>query len=175
MYIALDTISRRLSDSFKLEFAYLKTEYLDWFNQRVDEMFNSAGYMPLNTYMHTLYGSKSWSRDLLWKYKDRLFCFKGREFVKVDTYDQELAKLADDYMDGLTLGLQGAILKNAEKLQDAVSFEELYVRKGNQGLEGQFRLTFPDGSTKLLDTKSVLAGGWNVQVRHARYLVKVFG
>lgn len=53
---------------------------------------------------------------------------------------------------------------------DVKSLEELFVRQGQQGFEGEWIVTLGDGTKRLFEAKSIYAGGYNIQRFHFRYL-----
>lgn len=56
---------------------------------------------------------------------------------------------------------------------DIVSVDELYVRFGVKGIEGEFKLNLADGGAKFMTTQSVGVGGYNIVKFHYRYIINV--
>lgn len=79
--------------------------------------------------------------------------------------------------------IQQAIVANRVKLTHAIdkklsgldiqSVEDMGTESHTQGIEGQFKITLTNGNEGTFSTQSIEAGGWNIQVDHFRYLMKI--
>jgi len=79
--------------------------------------------------------------------------------------------------------IEWSILNNRMKITHAInktlgalpimSVNEVISRSSRQGIEGLFNITLTDGTKGEFATRSIGAGGWNIQRFHFRYLMKV--
>ena len=82
---------------------------------------------------------------------------------------------------GLKRVVEEEIKRNRIKLEHAIqsklgklpikSVKEVHSHIGSQGIEGRYMITLEDGTKGHLDTRSISAGGWNIQRYHFRYLM----
>lgn len=88
-----------------------------------------------------------------------------------------------EYSEIIEKVIKDSIEKNKEKLKISVAkaikdenvtdVKEKSIRIGDLGFEGDFELTFDNGSKRTLRTQAVGAGGYNIQSFHYRYLCKL--
>jgi hypothetical protein len=53
------------------------------------------------------------------------------------------------------------------------SFERIYIRRGAKGFEGAYKMIFEDGSSLVVNTTGIGAGGYNIQRFHYRYITSI--
>ena len=67
------------------------------------------------------------------------------------------------------LKIDTAVTKKIKDADQIVSIECLHLGQGYDGfVEGNWRLTMKDGSSKVFGWKTLIAGGWNIQCLHVR-------
>lgn len=75
------------------------------------------------------------------------------------------------YVETLKYALIGSILNNFIKLSKPIAnISKDFVRLGAKGFEGGFNFEFIDGSKFTFETQAIVAGGYNIQILHLRYL-----
>jgi len=89
----------------------------------------------------------------------------------------------DLYKEHLDKEVKMNLLKNREKIEKAVlklskkfeikEFSSVILNVGHQGIEGEWKMILEDGTTKEVRFESIVAGGYNIQILHLRYLCKV--
>jgi hypothetical protein len=53
------------------------------------------------------------------------------------------------------------------------SFERIFIRRGAKGFEGAYKMIFEDGSSLVVNTTGIGAGGYNIQRFHYRYITSI--
>jgi hypothetical protein len=53
------------------------------------------------------------------------------------------------------------------------SFERIFIRRGAKGFEGAYKMIFEDGSSLVVNTTGIGAGGYNIQRFHYRYITTI--
>ena len=53
------------------------------------------------------------------------------------------------------------------------SFERIFIRRGAKGFEGAYKMIFEDGSSLVVNTTGIGAGGFNIQRFHYRYITSI--
>jgi hypothetical protein len=82
-----------------------------------------------------------------------------------------IEKVINDTIEANKNKLKKSIAK-AIKDENVTDVEEKSIRIGDLGFEGDFELTFDNGSKRTLRTQAIGAGGYNIQSFHYRYLCK---
>lgn len=83
-----------------------------------------------------------------------------------------IEKVINDTIEANKNKLKKSIAK-AIKDENVTDVKEKSIRIGKLGFEGDFELTFENGSKRTLRTQAVGAGGYNIQSFHYRYLCKL--
>lgn len=85
---------------------------------------------------------------------------------------RSLEAQAADYVENQKCRLMCAVIRDLHKL-DIASVTNGSIRNHNNGFEGYWKLTLADGSVKFYTTNSIIAGGYNIQRMHYRYLTNL--
>jgi hypothetical protein len=107
------------------------------------------------------------------------------KYIKYDQYDLTLNSLLDNWetslekevkkqIEYLTFNILKAMIMSFYYVKiPLTSFKKLRIDIGNAGFEGDYQFNFEDGSSFVLTTKAVGAGGYNIQIFHFRYLTSI--
>ena len=91
--------------------------------------------------------------------------------VLTSDWENALKHGIDEYVESLKIPMFKSILSNFTKISLPISeFRKLSIDLGYKGFEGAFEFTFKGGGQFTYETKAILAGGYNIQVAHLRYL-----
>jgi hypothetical protein len=83
-----------------------------------------------------------------------------------------LKKFVDDYVRSLKFSIVKAMITQFQfTILPLKSLERLRIKIGVKGFEGEYKFIFEDGSSFVLETRGIGAGGYNIQVYHYRYLI----
>lgn len=85
---------------------------------------------------------------------------------------RSLEAQAADYVENQKSRLMCAVIRDLHKL-DITSVTNGSIRNHNNGFEGYWKLTLADGAVKFYTTQSIIAGGYNIQRMHYRYLTNL--
>jgi len=87
-------------------------------------------------------------------------------------FNVKLKKIIDATIELNESKLVEALYSKLEGL-DIKSVEDIDSVIGNQGIEGLYKITLADGTAGKMTTKSIFAGGYNIQILHFRYLIRL--
>lgn len=92
------------------------------------------------------------------------------ESLKAD-YLQEVNDFVSFYVESLKWKIIVSIVSNFQKVTIPIDkIEKISIEVGYQGFEGVYRFFFENGSRFDFRTKSIGAGGYNIQVYHFRFI-----
>jgi hypothetical protein len=98
--------------------------------------------------------------------------FYDTVYRNVDMFASRLDALIKDTVDANEFKLKKAILKELTDIEiKSVSASKVF--RGNQGIEGVFEIVLINGKKIHFNTRSIFAGGYNIQKFHYRYLMKI--
>lgn len=87
-------------------------------------------------------------------------------------FKERVNKIIDYSIEVNEAKLVRAIYSKLEGL-DIKSVNEIHSNIGRQGIEGTYKIELHDGTTGKMNTHSIFAGGYNIQVLHYRYLISI--
>ena len=90
-------------------------------------------------------------------------------FQDTDQLKKYVENEAFNYVEVSKSRLKASILKKLCNLE-ITACKLISLLKDSQGLEGEWRLTLKDNKTRFFKTQSIIAGGYNIQCIHYRYL-----
>lgn len=102
--------------------------------------------------------------------------YYSHTMVSINSYDKQkferqLKNYLDDYVEYLKWNIITAMVKTfASVTRPLKSYERIGLRIGGKGFEGEYKFIFDDGSSFILKTEGIGAGGYNIQRFHYRYL-----
>lgn len=96
----------------------------------------------------------------------------GRVTYDKNQFDEYVNKIIDYAIESNESKLVNAIYSKLEGL-NIKSVKEIHSHIGKQGIEGTYKVELADGTTGRMKTRSIFAGGYNIQVLHYRYLIGI--
>jgi hypothetical protein len=91
-----------------------------------------------------------------------------------DNYKVFLTEHLNQYVEALAYKIIFTIMDNFKNITLPIkSVERIYIQVGYKGFEGAYKFTFENGSSFILKTQGIGAGGYNIQVYHFRYLSNI--
>lgn len=157
--VAMTPHMQVLEDRYKNKINYQVGDYL--------KHVNTTGDPSVHKYTRNML-DKSVSSVLYQYTKD------GR---KVQEYEAVLDKSAKNYAEGFLLEFVMRVqekLKVINEKKGVPTFEIRHVSFNRGSIEGQFTVDYADQTHLLLEVEVILAGGYNIQSLHNRYLFKIF-
>lgn len=89
-------------------------------------------------------------------------------------YLKHINNVVSDYVASLPYALIKSVFTYLiREPKEIASYEMESLKVGLKGYEGLFKFTFIDGSSLLLETNAIGAGGYNIQQYHYRYLTNI--
>lgn len=96
----------------------------------------------------------------------------GSSLYDNSQFQERLNKIIEFAIESNQSKLVNAIYSKLEGL-DVKSVNEIRSHIGKQGIEGTYEINLNDGTSGRMNTKSIFAGGYNIQVLHYRYLIGI--
>ncbi len=107
-------------------------------------------------------------------YKHPMFFLRWSDLRRTDEVEALIKREISDHLKILRGKLEQSLCRQTLKYNLNIKLvETVSINISSQGFEGCFKLTEKDGTTKMMDTHSIYAGGYNIQRLHFRYLTTI--
>jgi hypothetical protein len=95
-----------------------------------------------------------------------------KSIIDDNSWKSNLDEFLKDYVLSLKFSIVKAMIIQFQYIKLPLkSLERIFIRLGIKGFEGAYRFNFEDGSSFVLETRGIGAGGYNIQVYHYRYII----
>jgi len=92
-------------------------------------------------------------------------------FSKKDGWENILDLKIRSTIEGFRVELLFTIMEKFEKITlPILKYKLLDIKTGYAGFEGAFEFKFNNGSSFIFETQAIVAGGYNIQIEHLRYI-----
>jgi hypothetical protein len=92
-------------------------------------------------------------------------------FSKKDGWEKVLDSKIKSTIEGFRVELLLTIMEKFEKITEPIAkYKLLDIKSGYAGFEGAFEFKFKNGSSFIFETQAIVAGGYNIQIEHLRYI-----
>ena len=151
--------------------------YLEFINKSVGETYSSPSlsralgiWRDVFTYTKTpVYKKNRYGRDIL-EYDN--ITIKSISYE--NQWKPKLIKFIEEYVLSLKFSIVKAMITQFQYIKLPLkSLERIFIRLGIKGFEGEYKFIFEDGSSFVLETRGIGAGGYNIQVYHYRYIINM--
>jgi len=90
---------------------------------------------------------------------------------KKDGWEKVLDSKLKSTIEGFRVELLLTIMEKFEKITEPIAkYKLLDIKSGYAGFEGSFEFKFKNGSSFIFETQAIVAGGYNIQIEHLRYI-----
>jgi hypothetical protein len=145
--------------------------YVEFINQAVGETYQSP---TLKRNLPIYYLIFEYTEKPIYKEKGR---YKEHVYDDItitsmrEGWQTSLDRFVAEYVRTLKFSIVKAMIMTFSYIKLPLkSIERINIQLGKKGFEGAYRFNFEDGSSFVLNTQGIGAGGYNIQVYHYRYI-----